>query len=263
MTKSKNSYIVPAVDRAIDVLEYMVERNQPVIIQEVADYFSIPKASVFRLFRTLEARGYLVNTDDNNRYILGPRVLLLGSRITKEQNLRQIASAHMFTLANDTKQTVQLGVLFGYKALYIDQVRTTTVTDILIEPTGTPFEVNVSAGGKVMVANLPDRDQDDFLGHAELARNTERSITDKSSFRQELEQVRLRGYGTDEQEFAVGIRCVAAPVFDGAGRCVASIGITGHISKMTTEAMPALIERTKRAGREISVALGFPLSGQE
>lgn len=250
-------YAVPAVDRAIDILELMVERNAPVTIQEVADALKLPKASVFRIFRTLENRGYLVYTEDNKRYILGPRVLILGSRITKEENLRQISNSHLFALAQDTRQTVQLGILFGYKVLYIDQVRTTAVTDIYIEPTGTPFEVNISAGGKVIVANLPREERDDFLKHAEFASPTENTITDRNAFRKEVEEVAAAGYATDDQEFAVGIRCIAAPIFDAKGSCVASVGITGHISKISDEAMPQLVERTRRTADDISFSLGY------
>jgi DNA-binding IclR family transcriptional regulator len=249
------SYSVPAVERAIDILEYMVEKNSPVTIQELTGRLGIPKASAFRIFKTLQARGYLVDTDNSNRYILGPRVLLLGSRITKEQNLRQISSAHMFALANRTRQTVQLGILFGYRVLYIDQVRT-SATDIFIEPTGTPFEVNISAGGKAIVAFLPSIQRKDFLSHAQFASSTEFTITCPDRFRAELEKVARDGFAIDDQEFAIGIRCVAAPIFDSSGACIASVGITGHLSKLTDEAMPELTGYTVETAKAISRDLG-------
>ena len=249
-------YSVPAVERAIDILEYMVEKNSPVTVQELTGRLGIPKASAFRIFKTLQARGYLVDTANYNRYILGPRVLLLGSRITKEQNLRQISSAHMFALANRTRQTVQLGILFGYRVLYIDQVRT-TATDIFVEPTGTPFEVNISAGGKAIVAFLPPVQRKDFLNHAEFASPTEFTITCPDQFYAELRKVGCNGFAIDDQEFAIGIRCVAAPIFDSSGACVASVGITGHISKLTDEALPELSAATVETALAISADLGY------
>ena len=248
---------MPAVERALDILEYCVERNAPVTIQEVTEKFDIPRASAFRIFRTLESRGYLVNTDKSFRYITGPRVLLLGNRITHEENLRQISNPHLYRLANETKQTVQLGVLFGYRVLYIDQIRTTTASDLFIEPTGTPFEVNISAGGKVMVALLPPEKRADFIAHAELASPTVKSVTDRDAFARHLVQVASQGFAVDDEEFAVGVRCVAAPIRDANGACVASIGVTGHISRLTDEALPGLIKATTAAASAISRDLGF------
>lgn len=251
------SYRVPAVDRTIDILEFVVETNSPVSLQQISDSLSIPKASVFRIVRTLSSRGYLVEVTGEKRFVPGPKILILGSRITKEQNLRQISNPHLFALAQDTRHTVQLGVLFGYRILYIDQIRTTSATDILIEPTGTPFEVNISAGGKVLVAFLSDENQADFLDHAVLASTTQYTITSIQEFKRELDLVRSQGYAIDHQEFAIGIRCVAAPIFDSHGACVASVGITGHISKISEDTLPSLIERTKEAALNISKSLGY------
>lgn len=251
------SYRVPAVDRTIDILEFVVETNSPVSLQQISDSLTIPKASVFRIVRTLSSRGYLVEVAGEKRFVPGPKILILGSRITREENLRQISNPHLFALAQDTRHTVQLGVLFGYRILYIDQIRTTSATDILIEPTGTPFEVNISAGGKVLVAFLPEEKRTDFLEHAVLADTTQHTITDVSDFKEELDSVRAQGYAIDHQEFAIGIRCVAAPIFDSHGACVASVGITGHISKISEDTLPPLIERTKKAASDISKSLGY------
>lgn len=224
---------------------------------EIAARMSIPRASAFRIVRTLEARDYLVNTDKPYRYAVGLKLLRLGGRITRESNLRQIASSFLYRLANETRQTVQLATLFGYKVLYIDQVRTPSSTDIFIEPTGTPFAVNISAGGKVMVSLLNARSRKDFLEHAELARQTKKTIVSLSSFEKELDRTAAQGYAIDDEEFAVGIRCVAAPILDAKGHCIAALGITGHISRITDEALPGMIKATRHVASEISRALGY------
>lgn len=156
---------------------------------------------------------------------------------------------------------MQLAVLFGYKVLYIDQIRTPSSTDIFVEPTGTPFAVNISAGGKMMVALLNHRNRDDFLEHADLARQTAKSVVNRSSFEKELDRIATQGYALDDQEFAVGIRCIAAPIFDVKGHCAAAIGITGHISRITNEALSSMIKATRHAASDISRAQGYTGKG--
>ncbi|MBN1835278.1 MAG: IclR family transcriptional regulator [Spirochaetales bacterium] len=247
---------VPAVERAIDILEYLIARNAATSIKELSEALALPKVSVFRLVKSLEAKGYVLNQGGQGRYILGAKIVSIGSRISKDANLSQVANPFMFQLARQTGQTVQLGVLFEYQVMYVDQIRTSEALTLVV-PSRTPFAVNTSAGGKVLVASLDDERLQDFLQNTVLEANTPRAIVDKGQFRLELMRVRSQGYAIDDEEFARGVRCVAAPVLNSAGQTIASLGITGHTSEITDERLPGLRDATLRAAARISRSLGY------
>ena len=256
----QNKNRVPAVERALDILEHLIARNEAVTINELSRELDLPRVSVFRIIKSLEARGYVYNQGQQGRYVLGAKVVTLGNRVSRDTNLTQIASAFMFELARTTGQTVQLGVLFEYQVMYIDQILTTMGLTLVV-PTRRPFAVNISAGGKVLVAHLDAAGQREFLLHVDFKPNTPRTIVDKSAFRMELARVEAQGYATDNEEFARGIRCVAAPIYNAAGENIASVGITGHTQELTDARMPGLIRDTVDTAAGISQALGHAPSG--
>ena len=252
--ESKNR--VPAVERAFDILEYLMSRNEAVSIKEISVDLSIPNVTVFRIVKSLESKGYVYKQEKGGKYILGAKAVSFGSTVNKESNLSQIANAFMYELAKKSGQTVQLGVLFEYQVMYIDQIRTSDSL-IRIEPTREPFAVNISAGGKVLVAYLGEERQKDFLTQAVLSNTTPDSITDRNEFYEELVRVKSLGYAIDDEVFARGIRCIAAPIFNIKRECVASIGITGHTQEITLERMDEFIQLTIDVANKVSKALGF------
>lgn len=254
MEKKKNR--VPAVERALDILEYLIARNEATSIRKLSDSLELPRVSVFRIIKSLEAKGYVLNQGGRGRYILGAKIVSMGSRISTDANLSQVANPFMFELARESGQTVQLGVLFEYQVMYIDQIRTSEALTLVV-PSRTPFAVNTSAGGKVLVAALEDSRLQEFLENTILESNTPRAIVDKEQFRLELMRVRNQGYAIDDEEFARGIRCIAAPVHNSAGQTIASLGIAGHTRELTDQRLPALRQATLGTAARISRSLGY------
>jgi DNA-binding IclR family transcriptional regulator len=246
---------VPAVERALDILEFLIYHSEAVGIKELAETLRLPKVSVFRIMKSLEARGYVNHQGRSGLYVLGAKFVSLGSAISRDANLSQIANPYMFELARKTGQTVQLGVLFEYEVMYIDQIRTTDSLTLIV-PTRKPFAVNTSAGGKVLVSHLAPGRMREFLDNTVLEANTPNAIVDKELFYQELLGVRKRGYAVDDEEFARGIRCIAAPIFNSSGENIASLGITGHTQEITDAKMGGMLEYTLETARNVSAALG-------
>lgn len=245
---------VPAVTRAFDILEYLQVRNSAVSLNDIAGKLKIPRASAFRIMRALIERGYVARPKSDGLYVLGARFLALGGGLSSFSALNEIANPVMYELASLSGQTVQLGVLFEYQVMYIGQIRVTDALTLVV-PTYQPYPVNLSAGGKVLVAHLDDQRRPDFLENTVLGSNTPRSIEDKAVFAAELKKVKRQGYAIDDEEFAQGIRCIAAPIFDRTGRNIASIGVTGHVMEITDAQIPHLIKQTVAAAKQLTNAL--------
>lgn len=248
---------VPAVDRAIKILEYLGSKNWAVSVNEVSKELSIPRATAFRIMKTLENWGYVYNSNGRGDYVLGTRILKFGYGIVhgdERIRLQQIAGPFCFELAQTTRQTVQLGVLFEYEVMYVEQTVATSELSIAM-PNETPFPINLSAGGKVLAGALPDERIRDLLENGKFPRRTENTITDPGDLERELLRVREQGYAIDEQEFAVGVRCIAAPVVDGENEVVFSLGITGHVNEINDTSIDGLIEKVTGMAAKISEAI--------
>jgi len=248
---------VPAVDRAIKILEYLGSKNWAVSVNEVSKELNIPRATAFRIMKTLENWGYVYNSNGRGDYILGTRILKFGYGIghgDERIRLQQIAGPYCFELAQSTRQTVQLGVLFEYEVMYVEQTVATSELSIAM-PNETPFPINLSAGGKVLASALPEARIRDLLANGKFPKRTDNTITDPLQLSQELNRVRQQGYAIDEQEFAVGIRCIAAPVRDANNDVVFSLGITGHVNEINEMSMSGLIEKVSTMADRISAAI--------
>jgi IclR family transcriptional regulator, KDG regulon repressor len=121
---------------------------------------------------------------------------------------------------------------------------------------GRRIEARCTALGKALIAHLPpDRFGEMFRSDA-LARRTGRSITSKEALKREMSRIRDRGYAIDDEECGIGVRCVAAPIFDRNGRAVLSIGMSGTTSQVTRNNLESLGAITRHAAGKISRNLG-------
>lgn len=120
----------------------------------------------------------------------------------------------MLSLAAQLGQTVQLGIWKNGCLIYIDQAFSSAPLSI-IAPLYEPVQINTSASAKIMLSLLPDAECQNALTTCKFHRLTDNTITDKTAFMEEIKKSRFCGYGYDDEEFAVGIGCLAVPIYDG------------------------------------------------
>ena len=107
-----------------------------------------------------------------------------------------------------------------------------------------------SGSGKALLANMEPARRQRILGTMALPRETQRTITDRGRLEAELEKLRVLGYAVDDEEHALGLRCVAAPVFDEFGRAVAAISVSGPSARIPVERMETLGRMVAQAALE-------------
>ncbi len=252
----KTAPVIPAVEKALDILEYVAQRETAASAKDIATELDIPIATVYRTVKYLCLRNYLKeDAAADGRYFLGSQLAILAHQASGHRDLVYLAKPHMRELAIKSGQTAQLGILQDYQVVYIEQALPARPVNIIAAlRTGIP--VNVSASGKVLVAHLSESERDLFLSNASLARQTPESIVEIEPFEQELQRVLQQGYGVDCEEFARGIGCVAAPIRDHRQQVIAAIGITGHISEyLNQDRLQILIDLVTNAAAQISESL--------
>ena len=211
---------VKSATRTLDIIEYIVAHDRPLVAQEIAVALGIPVSSLSYLLGTLVDRGYLAR--EGRRYSAGPGLERLQAR------------THGFTLAERAAPLVRaLRVQLNETASF--WVRSEwTVEAIVTESSEQALRYSVSAGerlpmhalasGKALLAALPDEDLDRYFAEAERARFTPSTVTGEKALRRELAEVRKRGYALTDEEYSLGIRGIGRVVTIG-GEPVGSLSL--------------------------------------
>ena len=115
--------VVPAVNRALNILEFVAKAREPVSIKQVAQSLELPNTTAFRIVKQLSIRGYLEESESQpGCYHLGLQLLTLSNGMTYINNLRQVCHAELDHLAIESHQAVQMGILKGNHVTYIEQI---------------------------------------------------------------------------------------------------------------------------------------------
>ena len=211
---------VKSATRTLDIIEYIVAHDRPLVAQEIAVALGIPVSSLSYLLGTLVDRGYLAR--EGRRYSAGPGLERLQAR------------THGFTLAERAAPLVRaLRVQLNETASF--WVRSEwTVEAIVTESSEQALRYSVSAGerlpmhalasGKALLAALPDEELDRYFAEAERARCTPSTVTGEKALRRELAEVRKRGYALTDEEYSLGIRGIGRVVTIG-GEPVGSLSL--------------------------------------
>ncbi len=241
--------------RIFDVLELFGVDSPELGITDLANRLGLNKSVVHRIVTGLVARGYLAQNPYSKAYRLGVRCLELGAVATELNDLRSVALPRMRTLVADTNESVMLHTRDGREGVCIEKVET---------PQGIKCTTKVGhrsplhAGGisKVLIAFLSEEEQDEILS-GELKRFTDRTTTDPVKIKQQLSEIRQKGYAIGGGEVDVGSTGVSAPIRDFTGEVIASIGIAAPSFRVTSQRLGEFIALVTKAAEQISEELGY------
>lgn len=251
--KPKSEYAIRTVRNALRMLEVFHEETE-MGVSDLARRLDLHKNNAFRLLATLELAGYIQQTPKTELYHLGPKCLELGHAFARSHALIDQARPILEELAATVGETIHLGMQSGTEVVHLDGV----LPDQLVLTglrTGKRMPAHCTALGKVLVAGL------DFdLTEQRVERLTPATLVDPAKLADELRAVALKGYATDLEEYAVGLRCVAAPVRDISARIVAGISISGPGFRMSEEMLHGDgAHAVVQAARDLSQKLGSPI----
>jgi DNA-binding IclR family transcriptional regulator len=244
-----------AVERALGMLEAVAQRSGGMTNADLSRRLEIPKSSASYILRALEKHGY-VRRDGDGRYRLGMKVLSLSRHALAGLDVREIALPIMRDLMQRSHLTVHLAILDGDEAVYIEKVDSPGFIK-MDTWVGKRMEIHTTGVGKSLAAHEPLERVENIVRTRGLRKVTPKSIITPQRFFKELERVRELGYGIDDEENSLGVRCLGAPIFNENGRVEASIGVSATVNQVPSEAVPRYSEMVKDAARKISAQLGW------
>ena len=256
--KATQPYLVPAIDRGLDILETLVGEEHGLTVTEVSRRLRIPKSSAFGILQTLSARGYL-DKAGNDRYGLTLKLFGLGSALIDSLDLRRKLYPLLLELTTRCGITGHIAVLDQSYAVYIEKaevmgaIRLTTWI-------GKRMHLHSTSIGKALLAWQPPEIAERVMAAHGLTRQTARTITDDVALAAELARVRTAGYAVSNEENEEGVRAVAAPIFDHAGRPAAAVNLGGTRLQIKMKDVPRLGELVRGCADRMSATLGYTKS---
>jgi DNA-binding IclR family transcriptional regulator len=244
---------VKSADRVMAVLDLVGETGS-LSFAEIVSRLELPKSSAHALLRTIQQRRYLVFDEDRRVYRLGTRIWELARSHNGVEDLRDLMKPLMDALVDQTQETVQLATLDGLEAVYIELSESPHPMK-LTSRSGVRLPAHASAIGKALLADLSPDEAAQRLGERELVALTAHTVSDVPSLLTELERIRRQGYSVDNEEFAVGLRCIAMPVRDINGTPVAAMSVSlptpRYSREVAAQARAALGETVGRAAHRL------------
>lgn len=241
---------INSIKRAIRILNLYRDGEQYIGITEMARRLDLSKTTVFRIVRSLEAEGWLVQSLDSSKYRLGFEILAVASSLYRRHDWRNIALEVMTNLKNIVQETVILCAYTEDTGVCIEKVECAEQIKLTSE-TGQVIPLHAGATGKAILANLPREDQERILAKP-LARYTDGTQVDPEILRQELEQIRRQGYAITVGESNEGAMAIGVPIFDRRGKLLYGLSVAGPMERMQKKGEAFLIESIMQAAEQMS-----------
>ncbi len=254
---------VQSLVRALALLNRIAESVEGgATLTELAQQVGLPPSTAHRLLTTLEQERYVRFDHEGRLWSMGVQAFATGSAFTKSRSLVGLARPHMRELMEDSGETVNLAVEDEGQAVYLAQVECRQMMRAFARP-GSRVPLHCSAVGKAILSGASARRFATILRRHGMPRLTERTITTPPSLRAGLEAARSAGYFVDDEEHAVGLRCVSAPVFDETGAVVAAISASGPMARIVDARVAPLGASVRRTARAVSAEMGAVLEAGE
>ncbi len=253
--KSKSAP-VGVIGKVLRILELLDQSPAGLQLKELAAKTGINKSTVHRFVSHLEAEAYLFR-DVEGSYMLGPRLVRLGSGVSFQATLCNICRPTLEKLRKVTDETVNLAVLDGSNILYLD-VLESLHTFRLVSRVGMRRALYCTSLGKAILANMDDeRRKDEIFASIQFKPNTARTFTNIARLKRDLIQTREQGFSLDDEEAEVGARCIGAAIRGADGNVFAAISVSGPVARVSKERLPFFCAEICQAAREISWRLGY------
>ncbi len=260
MSRPKSDYSIQTVSNALRTLEAFYSENE-IGVSELSRRLGLHKNNIFRLLATLEERGYIEQSTATERYRLGTRCLELGQAFSRGNVLLRRARPILEELVQKLGETAHLAVLRDFEVVHVDGVMSEQMLLTALR-VGQRLPVHCTALGKVLLGCAEQTVQKGYAqlitaGDGLVAR-TESTIVDSQKLFGELGAVAARGFAVDLEECEAGMRCLAAPTYDAAGRVVAALSISGPSGRLPEEGLHADLGRAVIASaNQLSQELGY------
>jgi len=240
--------------RGLIVIQAFTQQSPQMTISQLSIKTGLSRAAVRRCLYTLTKLGF-AGAEDGSRYSLRPRMLTLSHTYTASNTLSTAAQPILERMSAALRESFSVATLDGEDIVYIarTQVNRVMAVDLHI---GSRLPAYCTSMGRVLLAYLPTEQLEQYLAKAVLTPHTNRTIISVEKLRLALRNVRRNGYALVDQEYEVGLRSLAVPVYAPSGRVVATVNLSGNAPRLSVlEMQSRYLNPLRNAAAELSVFL--------
>src|SRR3569833_1021520 len=246
---------VQSVDRALSILETLAEDDEGYRLSDLAVRTGLSASTEHRLLPTLESRRYVQFDRAASKWHVGSRAFTVGASFARRRNFSTQAIPYLRKLRDLTRETANLAVVDDEFIIVLTRMESREIMRSLTQVGGRVAMVT-SGVGKAVLATYSDEDVGAVIRHHGMPRLTEKSIVRPSDLFKELAAIRKQGYAIDDEEAEMGLRCVAAVVYNACAVPFAAISVSGMTSRLTEQRLPEIGQGVREVAGELTVALG-------
>ena len=233
------------------ILDTLAAHPDPVSLKEISEQTGLHPSTAHRILNDL-AVGRLVDRPQSGVYRLGMRLLELGNLVKARLDVREAALGPMRDLHKLTHQPVNLSMRQGDEIVYVERTYSERSGMQVVRAVGGRAPLHLTSVGKLFLAHDDPQRVRAYATRTGLTGHTRNSITDLPRLERELAHVRASGCARDDEELEVGVRCMAAGIFDDQGLLLAGLSVSAPADRLEE----SWLEKVKSTAAQISAALG-------
>jgi len=260
MARAENPDFVEAIERGLEVIRALGKAGDGLSLSQVADAAGLARPTARRALVTLETLGYV--RAEGRVFRLTPRVLDLGCAYVDSLSLWDIVRPHLEALVEQTGESSSMAQLDGSEIVYVGRVAVPKIITIAVG-VGTRLPAATTSMGRVLLAALAPADRQAALAAAPRGDAIAAAAPGRRELDALLADVRERGWAMVDQELAVGVRSVAAPLLDHDGSTLAAVNVCVHAAEHSMEQLagsflPRLLETAAAINAELAERRRIP-----
>src|ERR1700733_2292195 len=240
--------------RGLAVIQAFSTRRDPLTISHVSSKTGFSRAAVRRCLYTLAQLGF-AGSDDGRHFFLRPRILALGHSYISSMPLAAAAQPVLERISHLLHESCSIAALDGMDIVYIARVNVTRIMSIDLG-VGSRLPAYCTSMGRVLLANLPPEDLESYLRAVKFVRRTDRTIVSADKLRQVLRLARRNGYSIVDQELEHGLRSMAVPIHNPAGKTTAALNVGTHAQRIPIQHLiNKFLPHLQAAAQELTMLL--------
>jgi IclR family pca regulon transcriptional regulator len=257
MTDRKN--FIESLARGFSVLECISSSKSGLGLTEISHQTVLNKSTIQRITSTLHQLGYIQRNGETKKFAVGQKALSFSLSVVKNLDLRNISAPYLKDASKATEETVNLAILRGTEIVYVERIKTKQIININLD-IGSKLPVYCTSMGKCLLAFLPEYRLSKILASIEFRPFTPKTIKSRNELIEELKKVKKNGFSVNDEELAIGLRSVSAPVRDYTGDVVAAVNIAVPSVRVSAARLKSDFAKiVVKTADSISRALGFSM----
>lgn len=257
-------YTVPAVQRAVQVLEILAGSHTGISLADLSRQTQIPKSSLFRILLTLEHHAIVQQDHGRNQFMLGMKLIDWGNRALEKVDLKTVSHPHLMRMAQETRESYYVAILDHEEVIIIDRADTPEIWR-MVARLGQRSPLHCTATGQVLYAEQEEELVDGVIRRHGLKKFTPFTLTSPVKFKKRLQEVKLRGFAIADAEYKADLCAIAVAIRDHRGRICASLmtAMQSERARKNKGQVNQLIATLKKEAAVISREIGYIASPEK